>query len=216
MRSRYFLLLWLFPLFSVAQEITYDTISVSTNDKRNINHYETLRTAEKGTSLDDDTWQSNGDRVSPLLSFDKSKLRLGANLALSVSKNYTRLGFGPQAGYQFNRYFMAGVGIRYYYSKARTSEYIVKDNLLGANIFGYFYPVSFLTIYMQPEINYIWSGLTRESDTETIHHSGLVPSLIAGAGFRIGRSHITLNYDLIQHADSPHPSGAYLGISAFF
>jgi hypothetical protein len=214
-RSRYLLLLWIFPLLSVAQVITYDTLSVSTNDKRSIARYQTQRMAEKGTPLDD-IRQSNGEREKPLLSFDKSKLRLGANLALSVSKNYTRLGLGPQAGYQFNRYFMAGVGIRYYYSKARTSEYVAKDHLLGANLFGYFYPVSFLTIFMQPEINYIWSGLTRESGTETIYHSGLVPSLIAGAGFRIGRSHITLNYDLIQHADSPHPSGVYLGISAFF
>lgn len=215
MRSLFLLFFCLFPLFSVAQVITYDTISVSTNDKRNIERHQTQRTAEKGIPLHD-IRQSNGEKVSSLPSFDKSKLRLGANLALSVSKNYTRLGFGPQAGYQLNRNFMAGVGIRYYYSKARTLEYVVKDHLLGANLFGYFYPVSFLTIFMQPEINYIWSGLTRKSDAETSYHSGLVPSLIAGAGFRIGRSHVTLNYDLIQHVDSPHPSGVYLGVSAFF
>ncbi len=202
-RSLFVLFLCLLPLLSVAQVVTHDTVSISTNNKRNTGLSQNL-TAEKRVLLDEKR------------TFDKSNLRMGANLALSLSKNYTRLGLGPQVGYQFSRFFMTGAGVRYYYSKANTSGYIIKDHLLGANIFGYTYPVSFLTVFMQPELNYIWSGLTRKSDSETVYHSGLVPSLVAGAGFRIGRSHITLNYDLIQHVDSPHPSGMYVGVSAFF
>ncbi|MCE5205556.1 MAG: porin family protein [Porphyromonadaceae bacterium] len=214
MRSLYILFLWLLPLFAGAQVITYDTISVSPDDPRNIHRANKSRNfAEKETSSGIRRGEIEKG-ITPL--FDRSKLRFGANLGLSVSSNYTRLGLGPQVGYQFNRYFMAGAGINYYYSKARTSGYTVKDNLLGANLFSYFYPLSFITVFVQPETNYIWSALTSETTDETISHRGLVPSLIVGAGFRLGRSHITLNYDLIQDDYSPHPDGVYLGVSAFF
>lgn len=148
--------------------------------------------------------------------FDKSKLRFGASLGLSLSRNYTHLGLGPQIGYQFNKYFMAGTGIKYYYSRAELSNYENKDNLLGINIFGYTYPLRFIAIFTQPELNYIWSKLTYKSTGEIITSNGFVPSLIAGAGFRLGYTHITLNYDLVQRADSPHPDGFYIGVSAFF
>ena len=214
MRPSCFLLLWLLPFFAGAQAITYDTITVSPDDERNIYRYQEQARIDRSSSAGDILHRDNDEKQSH--SFDRSKLRFGANLGLSVSKNYTRLGIGPQAGYQINRSFMAGAGIKYYYSKASTTAYTIKDHLLGANLFGYFYPLSFLTIFIQPEINYIWSGLTDKSNAETTTHSGLVPSLIAGAGFRLGRSHITLNYDLIQHVNSPHPDGVYLGVSAFF
>jgi len=213
-RSLFFLFLWLSPPFVGAQTITYDTIPVAPDDARNIH-----RAIQSRSLTEKEIFSGIGNKETekglPFL-FDRSKLRFGANLGLSVSRNYTRLGIGPQVGYQFNRYFMAGAGIKYYYSKARTSGYTVKDHLLGANLFGYFYPLHFITFFVQPETNYIWSALTSEATDETISHRGLVPSLIAGAGFRLGRSHITLNYDLLQHDYSPHPDGVYLGVSAFF
>lgn len=214
MRPLHILFLWLFPLFAGAQIISYDTIPVAPDDERNIYRSEELRSIAKNET-------SSGIRrkeieKSRTTTFDRSKLRFGVDLGLSVSKNYTRLGIGPQVGYQFNRHIMAGVGIKYYYSKASTSEYTVRDHLLGANLFGYFYPLPFIAVFVQPETNYIWSAIISESTSETTSHSGLVPSLIVGAGLRLGRSHITLNYDLIQHADSPHPTGVYLGVSAFF
>ena len=147
--------------------------------------------------------------------FDKSKLRFGANLGLSISRNYTHLGIGPQAGYQFNKHFMAGAGLKYYYSKASLSNYEYKNNLFGINIFGYAYPVSFITIFVQPELNYIWSDLTYNTG-EKRSNNGIVSSMVVGAGLRLGYSHITINYDLIQHNNSPHPKGFYLGVSAFF
>ncbi|MGI6074244.1 MAG: hypothetical protein ACOYEA_06365 [Fermentimonas sp.] len=148
--------------------------------------------------------------------FDKSKLRFGAGLGLSTSRNYTYLGLGPQVGYLFNKHFMAGAGANYYYTKVNHSDYRVTNSLLGANIFAYTYPVSFITIFAQPELNYIWST-TKQFDTdqsETVED--LVPSLVIGAGLRLGGTHVTLNYDVIQNSRSPHPEGFYLGVSAFF
>lgn len=203
MKKCFFLLLMLFPLVAAAQVITYDTIKVSQDDERNI--YRGVYTPPEEVI----TKENRG-------SFDKSKLRFGADLGLSLSRNYTRLGLGPQAGYQFNNYFMAGTGIKYYYTKAATTDYVIRNHLFGANLFGYFYPVKFITAFVQPELNYILSVLTEKANGVQRRSSGLVPSLVVGAGFRLGRSHITLNYDMVQHVNSPHPGGFYLGVSAFF
>lgn len=208
------LLLFLLPsLWAGAQVITYDTIKVAPDDERNIH----LNRTGKMKTIDTPP-RKGGVPVSAgeTTTFDKSKLRFGANLGLSVSRNYTNLGLGPQIGYQFNDYFMAGAGIKYYYTKVRTSEYVIKNNLLGANLFGYVYPIRFITFFAQPEINLIRSELTSRSTKETEMKRGFVPSFVIGGGFRLGRSHITLNYDLAQHPNSPHPDELYLGISAFF
>lgn len=201
---RWFLyLLLLLPVIASAQGFSYDTIKVAPDDSRNI------YTNRKHTTLTD--YNENTGTV-----FDKRKLRLGANLGLSLSRNYTHLGVGPLIGYQFNKYFMAGTGIKYFYSRARLSNYEHKDNIFGINLFGYTYPVSFFTIFTQPELNYISSKLTYNSTGEVITSNGFVPSLIVGAGFRLGYTHITLNYDLVQRPNSPHPDGFYLAVSAFF
>lgn len=160
------------------------------------------------------TEETNNSRT---FSFDKRKLRFGANLGLSLSSNYTYLNLGPQFGYQFNQHFMAGGGIKYNYSKISVSDYTKKNNLLGLNLFGYTYPISFITLFAQPEINYIWSNIKMTNTTnDEITTKGFTPSLIVGAGLRLGYSHITINYDLLQKKDSPHPEGFYLGVSAFF
>lgn len=203
MKRWYLYLLLFLPIITNAQGFTYDTIRVASDDSRNIHK------SRERTSL------INYNKVSqPTL--DRSKLRLGANLGLSLSSNYTHLGLGPQIGYQFNQYFMAGTGINYYYSRTKLSTYESKNNLLGLNFFGYLYPVHFVTIFAQPEINYIWSKLTYSSSEVVNTSNGFVPSLIVGAGFRLGYTHVTLNYDLVQHHDSAHPDGFYLGVSAFF
>jgi len=212
MKKCCFLLLLLFPLAATAQVITYDTISVSPNDERNIYRQQQNKRTE---SVPYSPQRRTITDENPF-TFDKSKLRFGVDLGLSLSRNYTRLGIGPQVGYQFNNYFMAGAGIKYYYTKAELPTYIIRNNLLGANLFGYIYPTRFITAFVQPELNYIRSVLIRKADDYEEVSRGVVPSLVVGAGLRLGRSHITLNYDLAQHANSPHPDGFYLGISAFF
>ncbi|SCD19187.1 putative secreted protein [Proteiniphilum saccharofermentans] len=214
--KRLFFLFFLFSALSAgAQIITYDTIRVSSNDERNIHRNNRSNANIKATSEPLRRENVHATRNQPA-TFDKSKLRFGANLGLSISSNYTNLGFGPQIGYQFNDYFMAGTGVKYYYTRARTNEYEIRNNLLGANLFGYFYPVNFITLFAQPELNYIWAKFTSKTTKDSIMDRGLVPSLVVGAGFRLGRSHVTLNYDLVQHTNSPHPEGIYLGVSAFF
>lgn len=209
------LVLCFVPLFLQAQNsYRLDTIKVDRNDSRNIHR-----------DQDNSPVYVNG--IKPKLNqeeqpqlfagrFDRSKLRFGANLGLSLSRNYTVLGLGPQIGYQFSDLFMAGVGVKYYYTKVRTYDYKIKSNLVGVNTFGYFYPIRFIVFFAQPEMNYIWSRLSYESGVADTTERGFVPSLVVGGGLRLGRSHITLNYDLAKHPRSPYPSGLFLGISAFF
>lgn len=222
MRKIILLLLIAFPILVSAQVITYDTIRVSPNDERNI--YRTQR-QQTTSSTQQNTQKRKPVYVKPrgtgsVSGFDKSKLRYGANIGLSFSRNYSSFNFGPQVGYQLSDHFMTGVGVKYYYNKVRSYQYnesyLYKNHLLGANLFGYFYPVRFLTVFAQPEINQLWSNYTNEASGVTRSTSGLVPSLLVGAGLRAGRSHITLNYDLAQHTNSPYPGGFFLGISAFF
>ena len=111
---------------------------------------------------------------------------------------------------------MSGAGLKYYYTKTRNIDYEILYYLLGANLFGYIYPVRFITLFVLPEINYTRSTLTYESGGDALVTKGFVPSLVTGAGLRLGYTHLTINYDLVQHARSPHPTGFYLGVSAFF
>lgn len=198
-------LIFLLPTLSFAQGFTLDTIRVASGDSRNIHRSTRLNQTE--LSLDKDN--------SSHFILDRTKLRLGANIGLSLSKNYTYLGAGPQIGYQLNNYFMTGAGIKYYHLKRNLSNYERKNNLLGFNLFGYIYPVRFITMFVQPELNYIWSNITYNTG-EKVTNNGFAPSLILGAGLKLGPTHVTLNYDLVQHNNSPHPQGFYLGLSAFF
>ncbi|HLW09901.1 MAG TPA: hypothetical protein VKX35_05830 [Fermentimonas sp.] len=212
MRGCLILILFSLPAIIFAQDFRLDTIKVSPEDRRNIHQ------AQKTEQTDiyyDNTVSASSNNNSNAFKLDKSKLRFGANVGLSLSKNYTYLGIGPQIGYQFNKYFMAGSGVKYYYLKRELSDYERKNNLLGLNVFGYIYPVRFITLFTQPEINYIWSNL-RYNTGETLSSKGFAPSLLVGAGLRLGFTHVTINYDLVQHSNSPHPDGFYLAVSAFF
>lgn len=217
MKSFYTLISALIVTLSLsAQEYSYrlDTIKVDKNDSRNIHRYQ-----NSGYSLQKRDATEKPIEENPAF-FDIRKMRLGANLGLSLSKNYTYLNVGPQVGYEFSKYFMAGVGVRYYYTKTRAytyqNEYLFRNNLLGANVFGYCYPVSFIVLFAQPEINYLWASEQDVSTGKKEYDQGWVPSLIVGGGLRLGSVHITLNYDLANHPRSPYPKDVFLGLSAFF
>ena len=218
MKNFFLLLLVALSITASAQVITYDTIRVSTDDERNI--YGTQRRQPAAQSPINQRPVLLDREPDPGFLFDKRKLRYGANIGLSFSRNYSAFNFGPQVGYQLSNRFMAGVGIKYYYNKVRAFQYneayLYKNNLLGANLFGYFYPARFLALFAQPEINRLWANLTDEETGEVTKSSGLVPSLLVGGGLRLGHSHITLNYDLAQHTNSPYPRGWFLGFSTFF
>lgn len=203
---------------ATSQTITYDTIRVPYDDSRNIN-----RTSQRNTTPPHPTKVKQNTTTytnTNALGLDRSKMRYGANLGLSFSRNYSSINIGPQVGYQPSQYFMFGLGVQYNYNKVRSYGYdsstLYKNNLIGANVFGYLYPVRFITIYAQPEISYYWANFENENTGKIARSSGAVPSVLVGAGLRLGPSHITLNYDLVQHRNSPYSDTVFLGISVFF
>ena len=214
MKQTLVLLLLLFSaLQAEAQSIRYDTIRVAADDERNI-----YRAGGQNYHIETEPLSVTGNQTNKgdIPRFDRKKLRFGADLGLSLSRNYTRLGIGPQVGYQLNQYLLAGAGVKYYYTRTSTSYYELRNNLLGVNIFSYLYPTRFIALFAQPELNYVRSSMTEKSNGNEEKIRGMVPSLVVGGGLRLGRSHITLNYDLVQHVNSPNPTGFYLGVSAFF
>lgn len=148
--------------------------------------------------------------------FDRSRLRIGLDFALSISDNYTYLGIGPQVGYVFSDFLMAGGGVKYYHQKVRNSQFELRSNLVGADVFGFIYPFSILTAFLRPEFNYIWASRTHTPTGDRVTFNGISPAIVVGAGIRMGGTHITVNYDLLQHENSPHPEGFFLGVAAFF
>lgn len=217
------ILLSVFLLISVLaisqQPFSYDTIRVSKNDARNIHQYQNRqRVASQNQARA--RRQSNQPALGS--SFDASKLRYGINFGLNFSNNYSLFRLAPQVGYQFNKYVMAGVGVSYYYSKNRIYNYNFDErvsyinNSLGANAFAYLYPASILVLSIQPEANYIWSRYKGGNSGDFDKSDVLVPSVVVGAGLKLGQAHAMLYYDLVQDVNSPYSSGIFYGVSVYF
>lgn len=113
MKRKNLFLIFLLSSISLAQGSNHNRISVSIEDSNN---------RSQKTLLNKTELSLNKDNSSHFI-LDRTKLRLGADIGLSVSKNYTYLGVGPQLGYQFNKYFMSGAGLKYYYLKRKLSDY---------------------------------------------------------------------------------------------
>ena len=195
------------------QPFRYDTIRVSKDDTRNIHHNQQQQTLQQRNR------NRIGQQTQPAAKtgFDARNLRYGLNLGLNFSNDYTFFRLAPQLGYQFNKYMMAGAGVSYYYSKRKYyySDESRHNNSLGGNLFAYLYPTSFLAISVQPEVNYIWNSYRKGSEV-TYKKDVLVPSVVVGAGLRLGRAHAMLYYDLVQDIDSPYTSGIFYGVSVYF
>lgn len=201
------------------QPFRYDTIRVSKEDTRNIHHYNQRQGVQKQNQQRLRGPGPRNAQSAAKTGFDAKNLRYGLNLGLNFSNDYSLFRLAPQVGYQFNKYVMAGAGVSYYHSKRRNyinPERITRyNNSLGANLFGYLYPASFLAISVQPEFNYIWAS-SKDSQGTFNKRDVMVPSVVVGAGLRLGSAHAMIYYDLVQDIDSPYSSGVFYGVSVYF
>ena len=246
MKKIYFILLLLFPLLVQAQTFRLDTISVLPDDPRNINRHQQLPPQQRTVGVDfqpigencvNETRaieaevqpyvqpaapvqqrQTQSVRMEnlPPFEFDRTRLRLGAHLGLSSSSNFTSFALGPQVGYLFSDFILVGAGTKYHHIRINRWDYSRRNNLLGVNVFSYMYPTNFFTIFVQPEVNHIWQNIRWADGTRTTD-SGTVPVFLIGAGVHFNRfMHITLNYDLVRHRNSPYSDRLFLSITGFF
>jgi opacity protein-like surface antigen len=95
--------------------------------------------------------------------FDPNRLVFGGSLGASFG-DYTFINISPQVGYMFSPYFTAGAGINYVHTSEKykyNGQTISTYNYsyAGLNFFGRFFPVKFLMLSAQPEINYSWGKI---------------------------------------------------------
>jgi len=145
--------------------------------------------------------------------FDKSRLFFGGNFGLSFG-TYTFINVTPQVGYQLSNYFAVGTGINFIYSSTKyyqgtPAEYKSEYGAVGLNIFGRFYPIQYIMLHAQPELNYVWGKQTySDGSASSKLPSRFVPSLLLGGGVIIpaGRGALvaSLLYDVIQDYESPY------------
>ncbi len=214
--NKFFLSLFLIlsTLSFSQQPFRYDTIRVSKDDTRNIHQGLQQQQRQQQPNQQRSTYSQSEAKTG----FDTRNLRYGLNLSLNLNNDYSLFRFAPQVGYQFNKFVMAGAGVSYYYSKRKYyyTDETRHNNSLGGNLFAYLYPTSFLALSVRPEVNYIWNSY-REGKEVTYKKDVLVPSVVIGAGLRLGgRSHAMLYYDLVQDIDSPYTSGVFYGLSVYF
>lgn len=159
--------------------------------------------------------EEDKDAPPPHPGFDKSKLFFGGNFGLGFGNRNTYVNVSPQVGYRFNQYVAAGVGVNFNYRGVKL-DYGGGDverqryGYSGLNIFGRVYPIPFLLLQAQPELNYSW-GSYKYADQPTQKYPGVfVPSLLLGAGGAIptgggnGALILMLQYDVLQEGRSPY------------
>lgn len=148
--------------------------------------------------------------------FDKSKLFFGGNFGLGFGTN-TSVNVSPQVGYRFNDYFAAGVGVNFNYFSYKSfysngADYSrTSFGYTGFNIFGRVYPIKFILLQAQPELNYSWGSVKYFDGTAKFKYPGqFVPSLLIGGGGAIpmggrnGALLLMIQYDVLQESRSPY------------
>lgn len=162
---------------------------------------------------------------APPKGFDKSKLFFGGNFGLGLGSNSSSIIVSPQVGYRFNNHFAAGAGINFNYYSYRTfynGEAKDRFGYAGLNIFGRVYPIPYLIVQAQPELNYSWGSRKYEDNRPTERLKGLlVPSLLLGGGAAIptggnGALLLMLQYDVLQEPRTPYGNKIFFSMGYNF
>lgn len=146
--------------------------------------------------------------------FDKSKLFFGGNFGLGFGTN-TFVNVSPQVGYRFNDYLAAGAGVNFNYYSYKIYDALgnnarINSGYAGFNVFGRVYPIKFILIQAQPELNYRWASLKSNGSTSEKMPGQFVPSLLIGGGAAIpmggrnGALLLMMQYDVLQEELSPY------------
>lgn len=148
--------------------------------------------------------------------FDKSKLFFGGNFGLGLGNKSSSIILSPQVGYRFNTHFAAGAGINFnFYSYKDIVDTKTSYGYTGLNVFGRLYPISYILLQAQPELNYSWGSIKYPNNQPSQKLRGeFVPSLLLGGGAAIptggrGSLILMLQYDILQETRSPYGSKAF-------
>ncbi len=147
--------------------------------------------------------------AASVIGFDKSKLTFGGGLGLQFG-DYTLVNIAPQVGYNFTNSFNAGAGISYTFYKENIYGYNEKRHYAGFDLYARYYPIQYIVLMAQPEINRMWRSYGGFSENK------FVPSVVVGAGVRFGPVSAMLKYDVAQNDYSPYGSNIFYSIGFGF
>jgi hypothetical protein len=158
--------------------------------------------------------------------FDASRLIIGGSLGLAFG-DYTNINVSPLVGYRISQLFAAGLAINAQYGSERFRDYYGNTgqrnqySIFGGGVWGRVYPLDFLFIHIQPEINHVSLKSTYyDTDPKTIvKDSYSVSSLLMGGGYSQpigGRAAFSIMalYDVLQDSRSPYQNGLILRVGA--
>lgn len=166
-------------------------------------------------------YSNAGQEESPTSSsgFDIRRLTFGGRFGLQFG-DYTVINVAPQIGYNFSGKFNAGGGFSYSYYKDdfyyEGDKWKDKRSYLGFNLYGRLYPIDFLVLMVQPEINRMWSTLEHDRTSGKIKESKFVPTLLVGGGLRLGSMTAMIQYDVAQNKNSPYGNNIFYSIGYMF
>ncbi|MDR2914388.1 MAG: hypothetical protein LBV74_06115 [Tannerella sp.] len=112
-------------------------------------------------------------------------------------------------GYYFTPQLNAGVGVSYTYYNYKKGE-SEKFNYVGINLFGRYYPIPYIVLHAQPEINYMHHSFRGDKESD------VVPAFIIGAGVHISSFTFMLQYDVAQHRYSPYGNNLFYSVGFSF
>ncbi len=132
--------------------------------------------------------------------FSSGRIVLGGSLGMSFG-DYTNINVSPQIGYMVSNYLTLGGGVSYNYYGQKNADYT--RNYLGANLYARAYPIQYITLFAQPEVQRSWGKSGGVNDAEDVF-----ACLLLGAGLVIptGNNAVTISfyYDVLQHRSSPY------------
>jgi len=149
--------------------------------------------------------------------FNPDRLTFGGGLGLQFG-DYTVVNIAPQVGYNFSSYVNAGAGFTYTYYKQKYDHSSLKqtNNYLGFNLYGTFYPIPYIVLKVQPEINRMWQKSEERLSGYTEKTEEFIFVCLVGGGLRLGPVTAMIQYDVAQNKYSPYGDKIFYSVGYTF
>ncbi len=149
--------------------------------------------------------------------FQLNRLTFGGGLGFQFG-DYTAVNFSPQVGYDFSKYINAGAGFSYAYYREKYdhNRWKYTNHYFGFNVYGRFYPIQYLVVMVQPEVNRMWRTNENLTTGEKFKKEKFVPTCLIGGGVRLGSMTAMIQYDVVRDSDSPYGNNIFYSIGYTF
>lgn len=123
-------------------------------------------------------------------------VRFGGGIGLNVGNGFFSGTLAPQAIYDFNPYFSAGVGLTGSYSSQNDS---FKSTILGGSLIALTNP--FPVLQVSAELEQVNVNTRFDSRFSNARNNFWATALFLGAGYRAGNVTFGIRYDLLYDED---------------